>query len=53
MLLVAVTMTECNSANVPLLVVVNSRHQLYSYMNGCETDNQLDMHRQRNHRYVT
>ena len=34
------------------LTFVYSRRRAYSHMNGCETDNQSDMHRQQNHRYA-
>jgi len=34
------------------VLFVNSRHRLYSHMNGCETESQSDMYRPRNHRYV-
>jgi len=35
-----------------MIMMFNRRHRANSHVSGCETENQLDMHRRQNHRYM-
>jgi len=45
-------MVCCCCLLMPLFVYVDSRHRAYLHVNGCETETQPDIYRQRMHRHV-